>query len=62
MKAKIINSYVKESVYNKGSFIMIVECEDGSSYVVGGQHHHPTYLQSTETSNDFKLQDKTDGK
>jgi len=53
MENKIINSYVTESAYNKGSFIMVIECEDGSSYIVGGQHHHPTYLKRTDTSLDF---------
>lgn len=32
---------------------MVIECEDGSSYIVGGQHHHPTYLKRTDTSLDF---------
>ena len=63
MKNKVINSYVTESHYNKGMFIMVVECEDGTSYVVSGQHHFPTYLKRTEMSEDSPAPtgDKADG-
>ena len=40
---------------------MVVECEDGSSYVVGGHHEHETYLKRTEMSNDFPKPKQDEG-
>lgn len=53
LKTKSINvtSFrIQESVKNKNCLVLIAKTEDGKEFVVGGNHHHPTYLEPLETS------------
>lgn len=51
---QVIRSYVTESKFNKGLYVLVVECMNGKKFVVSGQHHHPTYLEEYELSSDTK--------
>lgn len=50
---EVIRSYVTDSQFNKGRFIMVVVCRNGKKYVVAGNHHAPTYLTPYHESSDI---------
>lgn len=47
---KVVEFRIEESKVNNGMFILIAKTEEGKEFVVGGNHHHPTYLEPLETS------------
>lgn len=51
---KVKEFRIEESIFNKGLFILIAKTECGKEFVVGGKHHHPTYLEPIEYSIDVE--------
>lgn len=52
---KVKEFTVKESQFNKDSYILIAKTECGKQFVVSGDHHHPTYLRPVEKSVDYDI-------
>lgn len=52
-KIKVEDFYIQESIFNKNLFVLVATDEFGEEWVVGGNHHHPTYLMPGDQSPDI---------
>jgi len=53
-RGDVVRSYVEESNFNKGEYVLVIQCGNGRKFVVAGQHHTPTYLMPYDQSPDIK--------
>ncbi len=53
-KVKVEEFYIQESIFNKNLFVLVAIDQFGQEWVVGGNHHYPTYLMPGDQSSDIE--------